>query len=128
MSKPLQTGDLVWYNVGGRGYETVGLVIEAADLYRDDTSAWGRSMPTKYANCVRIKWMRVGALKPRPVHLPLYRTMRRYHFHDMSSEIDGMRGWEKDSVMPALGEIETGEWYEGRFFKNIAKQSHRQDK
>jgi len=117
MTKPLTIGDLVWYNVGGRGYETMGLVIETADLWME-TCTWSNiAKPKKYANCVRIKWMRVGKLKPRKMHLPLYRQLVRYVYEDLSCEISGFREWERNSVLPQLMKVENGEWYEGQFFK-----------
>ena len=121
MTKPLTIGDLVWYNVGGRGYETMGLVIETADLWRP-RQAWDDGPPKKYANSVRIQWMRVGKLKPKTIHMPVYRRMIKMTYEDMNrtaKEYSGFAGWERNSVLNQMGEIETGEWYEGHFFKKL---------
>ncbi len=119
MRKVLKVGDLVWYNVGGRGYETVGLVVEATDLWHPANS-W-EPKPQKYANCVRIQWMRVGKLQPRTINRPLYRAMYKYNYHEI--EQAGFREWEREAVMPRLGKVEAGDWYEGRFFKVLARSS-----
>ncbi len=127
MTKPLTIGDLVWYNVGGRGYETMGLVIETADLWRP-SQPWDQGPPKKYANSVRIKWMRVGKLKPRTIHMPVYRRMIKMTYEDMNrvaQEYSGFAGWERSSVLNKLGEVETGEWYEGRFFKKLGAANKR---
>jgi len=127
MKKPLTVGDLVWYNVGGRGYETVGLVIDAADLWRP-SQTWESGPPKKYANSVRIQWMRTG-LKPRPIHMPVYRRMIKMTYEDMSAlgqKHSGFAGWERDSVLSTItGKPETGDWYEGRFFKNLGTAKKR---
>ena len=111
----------MWYNVGGRGYETMGLVIETADLWRP-SQAWDDGPPKKYANSVRIQWMRVGKLKPKTIHMPVYRRMIKMTYEDMNrtaKEYSGFAGWERNSVLNQMGEIETGEWYEGHFFKKL---------
>lgn len=127
MKKPLTVGDLVWYNVGGRGYETVGLVVEAADLWRP-SQPWESGPPKKYANSVRIQWMRTG-LKPRPIHLPVFRRMIKMTFEDMSAlgkKHSGFAAWERDSILSTIsGKPETGEWYEGRFFKKLGTATKR---
>lgn len=126
MTKRLTIGDLVWYNVGGRGYETVGLVIEAADLWRP-SQPWEASAPKKYANSVRIKWLRTG-LKPKPIHMPVYRHMIKMTYEDMNSlgrKHSGFAAWERDSILSSMGEVETGEWYEGRFFKKLGAADKR---
>ena len=126
MTKPLTIGDLVWYNVGGRGYETMGLVIETADLWREK-QPWDTGGAKKYANCVRIQWMRIGKLKPRAIHLPLYRKTTRYHYEDVNSYFSksGFGEWERDSVLSQLGKIQYGEWYEGHFFKKLGGSKDR---
>ena len=127
MTKPLTIGDLVWYNVGGRGYETMGLVIEAADLWRP-SQPWDQGPPKKYANSVRIQWMRVGKLKPKTIHMPVYRRMIKMTYEDMNrvaQEHSCFAGWERNSILNQMGEIETGEWYEGRFFKKLGTTSKR---
>lgn len=128
MRKPLKVGDLVWYNVGGRGYETMGLVIETADLWQE-SKVWSGSMEAKkYANCVRIQWMRVGKLKPRTIHLPLYRKMVKYHYEEMNAGLrweDFSKPWKRHDVLPQLGEIEGGEWYEPHFFKSLGSTEKR---
>jgi hypothetical protein len=123
MRKPLQIGDLVWYNVGGQGYETMGLIIETADLWKDRT-VWNDQV-RKYANCVRIKWMRVGKLKPRAINMPLYRQVIKARW-DIENIPSGFAEWERDSILTnmstnstSMGSIETGEWYEGHFFKAL---------
>lgn len=121
MRKPLKVGDLVWYNVGGRGYETMGLVIETADLW-NPSNAW-EPTPQKYANCVRIKWMRVGKLKPRMINKPLYRSTYKWHVHDF--EQAGFAAWEREHIVPRLGKVEAGDWYEGRFFKVLGNPEQR---
>lgn len=125
MRKPLKVGDLVWYNVGGRGYETVGLVIETADLWRP-SQPWD-AQPKKYANSVRIQWMRAG-LKPKPIHLPVYRRMVKMTYEDMNNlgqKHSGFTAWERDSILSRLGEAEVGEWYEGHFFKVLGAPEQR---
>lgn len=129
MRKPLQVGDLVWYNVGGRGYETMGLVIETADLWQEK-KGWAVSpMAKKYANCVRIQWMRVGKLKPRTIHLPLYRKMMKYHYEEVNAGLNWEEShstpWKRHEVLPQLGEIESGEWYESHFFKSLGNTEKR---
>ena len=127
MTKPLTIGDLVWYNVGGRGYETMGLVIETADLWRP-SQPWDQGPPKKYANSVRIKWMRVGKLKPRTIHMPVYRRMIKMTYEDMNSlgrKYSCFAEWERDSILSSMGEVETGEWYESRFFKKLGTASKR---
>jgi hypothetical protein len=127
MTKPLTIGDLVWYNVGGRGYETMGLVIETADLWQEK-QAWDRGDAKKYANCVRIKWMRVGKLKPRTIRLPLYRQMIKMTYEDMNQIAqthNGFAEWERSSILNHMGEVETGEWYEGHFFKSLGSTEKR---
>ena len=119
---PLKVGDLVWYNVGGRGYETVGLVIETADLWRDK-SMWENEV-RKYANCVRIQWMRTGKLKPRTITLPLYRATIRARWDDNLLPT-GFVEWERESILSKMGTIETGEWYEGHFFKPLGEAKAR---
>ena len=126
MTKPLKVGDLVWYNVGGRGYETLGLVIEATDLW-GSVHTWDGGAPKKYANSVRIQWMRIG-LKPKPIHMPVYRRMIKMTYEDMNRlgrNHTGFGGWERDSILSNMGEIETGEWYEGRFFKKLGDPNER---
>tara|TARA_B100000676_G_C17653459_1_gene617731 strand:+ start:211 stop:597 length:387 start_codon:yes stop_codon:yes gene_type:complete len=126
MTKRLTIGDLVWYNVGGRGYETMGLVVEAADLWRP-SQPWEASAPKKYANSVRIKWLRTG-LKPKPIHMPVYRHMIKMTYEDMCSlgrKHSGFAAWERDSILSSMGEVETGEWYEGRFFKKLGAADKR---
>ena len=126
MRKPLKVGDLVWYNVGGRGYETVGLVVATADLWRP-SQPWDQGPPKKYANSVRIKWMRIG-LKPKPIILPVYRRMIKMTYEDMNrigQKHDGFSSWERDAIMAGMGEVETGEWYEGRFFKKLGDPNER---
>ena len=115
----------MWYNVGGRGYETLGLVIEATDLWRP-SQPWD-AQPKKYANSVRIQWMRTG-LKPKPIHMPLYRRMVKMTYEDMNrlgQKHTGFAGWERDIFLSSLGKIETGEWYEGRFFKKLGDPNKR---
>ena len=127
MKKPLTVGDLVWYNVGGRGYETMGLVIEAADLWRP-SQPWDQGPPKKYANSVRIQWMRIGKLKPRTIHMPVYRRMIKMTYEDMSNlghKHSGFAAWERDSILSGLGEVESGEWYEGHFFKSLGSANKR---
>ena len=133
MKKPLQIGDLLWYNVGGQGYETMGLVVETADLWKDQT-LWNNQV-RKYANCVRIQWMRTGKLKPRTMTLPLYRQIIKARW-DTENIPSGFSEWERNSILTissanfgtsaCMGSIETGEWYEGHFFKAMgAAQARR---
>ena len=118
----MQTGDLVWYNVGAARYTTMGLVIEVATLW-DSTSTW-HPQPEKYLNCIRIQWMRKGKLVPRRMTLPLFRSWR--------SAIDSPKdygtfypeGYTLTSAPENL--INHGaEWYEGRFFKVVGSADTR---
>ena len=104
MRKPLTVGDLVWYNVGGRGYETMGLVIETADLWRP-SQPWDQGPPKKYANSVRIQWMRIGKLKPRTIRMPVYRRMIKMTYEDMIT----LQTIVEDEV-----EFTFGDWGEGQ--------------
>jgi hypothetical protein len=119
----LQIGDLVWYNVGGRGYETVGLVVETADLW-DSTCTW-QPKPQKYLNCIRIQWMRKGKLMPCSLNFPLFRTYwarQDRAFSDGSfNPADTFPARHLDKNIIAGGDL----WFEGRFFKAVGSAGTR---
>lgn len=108
MKKTLQIGDLVWYNVGGNGKETVGLVIDYKKIFYRHRSPW-EDKAKVFENCVRIKWMRKGKLAPKPLALPLYES----HYAVLDSD-------------PAPSPLEENphaiyedNWYPGHYFKII---------
>lgn len=122
MSKTLNMGDLIWYNVGGRGYETLGLVIETADLWTTADS-WEidntLSAAKKYPNCVRVQWMRVGRLKPRAISMPMYRKVVKYSYKQALRQWDELSHWERDAIMPQFDQIVEGNWYHPHYFKKL---------
>lgn len=119
----LQIGDLVWYNVGGRGYETMGLVVETSDLWRS-ASPW-ESTPKKYSNCIRIQWMRKGKLVPRHLAYPLFKTywaVTDYKYPDGSFAPEGTFPARRiDKSVLLAGD----DWYEGQFFKVVGSANTR---
>ena len=126
MKMPLKVGDLVWYNVGGRGKETVGLVVETADLWRQ-SSPW-ENVAKKYTNAVRIMWMRVGKLKPRHIALPLFRNplaMQEYTYPEGWDAFNPITSRSKTRMIPSMGTVTHGEWYEAHFFKALGGASKR---
>jgi hypothetical protein len=119
----LQIGDLVWYNVGGRGYETMGLVVEIADLW-DSTCIW-RPNPQKYSNCIRIQWMRKGKLVPRNLSFPLFRTYWARQDRAFSDGSLSPKGTFPADHIDKNVIIDGDPWFEGRFFKAVGSASTR---
>jgi len=121
MKKTPRIGDIVWYNVGGKGHETVGLVIDVRDNMWRHKSPWE---PTnkRYDSCIKIKWMRKGKFTPRAITPPIYES--EWALLDMAgtSEDDLLLG----RTIPAEGVHLCREWYEGRFFKVMSQVAERQ--
>jgi len=58
----------------------------------------------------------------------VYRTMIKMTYEDMNrlgQKHSALQHWERDSILHSLGEVETGEWYEGRFFKKLGDPNKR---
>ena len=121
MEKNPRIGDIVWYNVGGRGHETVGLVVDVREFMWRHRSPW-ENTNKRYENCVRIKWMRMGKYKPKPITPPIYESEWVLAHQDGTGEDDLLI----EGAVPLEGVHLGREWYEGRFFKVMSKVEDRQ--
>ena len=108
MKKTLQIGDLVWYNVGGNGKETVGLVIDYKKAFYRHRSPW-EEKAKMFEDCVRIKWMRKGRLVPRALAVPLYDS----HYALLDSSVT------PSPLEENPGAVYDNDWYLGHYFKII---------
>ena len=119
MKKNLQIGDLVWYNVGGNGKETVGFVIDQKEVVGRHASPW-ETADKAYKNIVRIQWLRQGKLVPKPIPVPFYDN----RFALMESEAAHNTAIEYGTtVIKGLeheGAFFQTTWYEGQWFKIIS--------
>ena len=71
MKKNLQIGDLVWYNTGGNGKETVGMIIDHKKIVYRHASPW-ENKDKEYKDAIRVQWLRKGKLVPKPIPVPFY--------------------------------------------------------
>ena len=121
MEKNPRIGDIVWYNVGGRGHETVGLVVDVREFMWRHRSPW-ENTNKRYENCIRIKWMRMGKYKPKAITPPIYVSewglTRQAGVVEDDLLIEG--------AVPVEGVHLGREWYEGRYFKVMSKVEDRQ--
>ena len=115
MKKNLQVGDLVWYNVGGNGKETVGFIIDQKRVVWRHASPWEDTDKT-YKNIVRIQWLRKGKLVPKPIPVPFYDSkialLEAASAHNTVAEYGG------EHYDPAAHY--RNDWYEGQWFKVIS--------
>ena len=123
MKKQLQIGDLVWYNVGGRGHETVGLVIDKRSYLWRAKSPWD-DKNRRYEECVRIKWMRKGKFAPKHIAVPMYDS--EYTLEWTGDPPDAVTVQEMLKYTEAHGAIFDKAWYEARFFKIMGKAQDRE--
>lgn len=112
--KRLQIGDLVWYNVGGRGHETIGLVIDRREYLWRAKSPWD-DRNKRYEDCVRVKWMRRGKYAPKAISVPLYDS--EYTLEWTGDPPDAVTVEEMLAYDAEHGAIFQKDWYEARFFK-----------
>ena len=121
MEKTPRIGDIVWYNVGGRGHETIGLVVDVRESMWRHRSPW-ENTNKRYENCIRIKWMRKGKFTPKAISPPIYESewvlAAQAGVSDDDLHIEG--------TFPAEGVHLGREWYEARVFKLISKLGERQ--
>lgn len=123
MKKRLQIGDLVWYNVGGRGHETVGLVIDKRSYLWRAKSPWD-DKNKRYEECVRIKWMRKGKFSPRHIAVPMYEN--EYTLEWVGDPPDAVTVLEMLRWTEEHGAIFDKDWYEARFFKVMGEAQDRE--
>ena len=116
MKKSLQVGDLVWYNVGGNGKETVGFVIDQKEVVWRHASPWETTDKT-YKNIVRIQWLRKGKLVPKPIPVPFYDN--RFALMESEADID-QPGLDAATMREHEGAFFQTTWYEGQWFKVIS--------
>ena len=123
MKKELQIGDLEWYNVGGRGHETVGLVIDKRKYLWRSRSPW-EDKNKRYEGCVRIKWMRKGKFAPRHISVPMYDN--EYTLEWTGDPPDAVTVQEMLKSDAEHGAIYDKDWYEARFFKVMGEVGDRE--
>ena len=115
MKKNLQVGDLVWYNVGGNGKETVGFIIDQKKVVWRCASPW-EDADKAYKNIVRIQWLRKGKLVPKPIPVPFYDSkialLEAASAHNTVAEYGGEH-YDPDAIYKK-------DWYEGQWFKVIS--------